>query len=161
MSNTLSIANIALINPKQEILLLQRSHNLDFPGYWGLVGGLVDDEEKPLNAALREMTEETDIPKEFVEVSNEKTFEITSTNRTVSLKITVFLATLTIQHKVTIDPYEHSAFKWVGIPQLFNEAKLLEGIPTFVSHLMKTEYHAADMTISDSTRVKLLSPSLK
>lgn len=64
MTNTLKHVVAAVItDAKGKILLQQRDHNpgIACPGKWSLFGGVVEPEETPKSAILRELKEETGI----------------------------------------------------------------------------------------------------
>lgn len=50
-------AKIFLINPGKEILLFLRDDNpkISYPGYWDLIGGVVEEGESYLEAIYREI----------------------------------------------------------------------------------------------------------
>ncbi|MDQ6991660.1 MAG: NUDIX hydrolase [Mariprofundaceae bacterium] len=53
------IVLIACFNAKQDMLLLKRKPDAHCAGLWSLPGGKVDGDEMPLQAAVRELKEET------------------------------------------------------------------------------------------------------
>jgi len=53
------IALIAAFNRNHELLLLKRPDNVHCGSLWSFPGGKVEDDEMPLQAALRELQEET------------------------------------------------------------------------------------------------------
>ena len=55
------IALVAAFNKKQELLLLKRPDEVHCGGLWSLPGGKVKDDEMPLQAAVRELHEETQL----------------------------------------------------------------------------------------------------
>ena len=55
MKKLIHVANVALFDQNNRVLLLKRSENLRQPGYWGLVGGLVDAGESAKETAVREV----------------------------------------------------------------------------------------------------------
>lgn len=53
---------VIIFNKKNEVLLLKRSEKVDsFRGLWGFPGGKREDGELSLEAAVREVKEETDL----------------------------------------------------------------------------------------------------
>jgi len=54
------IALVAVFN-HQELLLLKRPDDVHCGGLWSLPGGKVEDSEMPLQAAIRELKEETNL----------------------------------------------------------------------------------------------------
>ena len=55
------IALIAMFNEKDEILLLKRKSDVHCPDVWSFPGGKIKASETPLDAAVRELKEETDV----------------------------------------------------------------------------------------------------
>lgn len=53
------IALVAAFNDNKELLLLKRSNDVHQGGLWSFPGGKVETNETPLNAAIRELKEET------------------------------------------------------------------------------------------------------
>jgi len=53
------IALVAAFNSNHELLLLKRPDNVHCGGLWSLPGGKVENNEMPLQAAVRELSEET------------------------------------------------------------------------------------------------------
>jgi len=58
MTESQSIALIALFNGQGELLLLRRSDDAHCAGLWSLPGGKLEPAESPLSAARRELLEE-------------------------------------------------------------------------------------------------------
>jgi len=61
----LSIALVAVFNHQQALLLLKRPDDVHCGGLWSLPGGKVEDNEQPLQAAVRELHEETKLSGKF------------------------------------------------------------------------------------------------
>jgi len=57
--NTQVIALVAAFNSNHELLLLKRPDNVHCGGLWSFPGGKVENNEMPLQAAVRELKEET------------------------------------------------------------------------------------------------------
>ena len=55
------IALIAMFNEKDEILLLKRKSDVHCPDVWSFPGGKIQALETPLEAAVRELSEETGV----------------------------------------------------------------------------------------------------
>lgn len=55
--------SIIIVNPRGEILFLLRDNNpnISFPNHWSLPGGVVEFNELPEQAAVRELQEETSL----------------------------------------------------------------------------------------------------
>ena len=55
------IVLIAMLNDKDEVLLLKRKPDAHCPDVWSFPGGKAEDDEMPLDAAIRELDEETGV----------------------------------------------------------------------------------------------------
>ena len=56
-----AISLVAVCNPNDEVLLLKRPSTVHCPNVWSFPGGKVEAHEMPLQAAIRELKEETNI----------------------------------------------------------------------------------------------------
>ena len=52
---------VFVVNKKDQVLILKRSHMGSFPGLWALPGGKAEPGEEPKETAIREIEEETKI----------------------------------------------------------------------------------------------------
>lgn len=91
------------LNPRGQMLLLERRFHPEIP--WGLPGGWVDRGERPLEAALREVREETGL-----EAQDMKVLSVAGNGRSVEI---VYLC-----HVPDAEPRlqrsEVTAYRWVG-----------------------------------------------
>ena len=137
---TKSFADVVVLNEKAEILLLQRSSESKmFPGLWGLPGGHIDKGENAIEAAKRELKEETGLETEFLIPVLETKLDNGST-------ISYFLTTKKFgSQTTTLENREHYNQNWFSeekrkaiklLPNLEeNIAKILEQTkPTIVIH---------------------------
>jgi 8-oxo-dGTP diphosphatase len=58
---TAVISLVAVLNENDEVLLLKRDSDVHCPDVWSFPGGKVEVKEEPLQAAIRELKEETGI----------------------------------------------------------------------------------------------------
>lgn len=101
--------NVALVNNKGEVLLLHRSNTRWFSGHFGLISGFVEQDEKLVNAAVRESEEEIGIK---LSANNLRLFYITHRKSDDGTQFVDFF---------------FSCNKWVGEPIIReNKADLLQ-----------------------------------
>ncbi|HID37210.1 MAG TPA: NUDIX domain-containing protein [Ghiorsea sp.] len=55
------ISLVAMLNADDEVLLLKRKSDVHCPNVWSFPGGKLEEDEMPLQAAVRELKEETGI----------------------------------------------------------------------------------------------------
>lgn len=137
MKKTIHVANVIVLNKNGDVLLLKRSQNLKQPGFLGLPGGLIDKNESPQNAVIRELKEETRIIDDKFVISESKKFIIEKTDEDV--EIITFLANLVDTVSISLDPYEHSDYQWVIPEKLSQVENLLPGIPTMLNSFLDLE----------------------
>ncbi len=85
---------IFLINKKNEVLLELRDNKkgIYFPGYWGLIGGGVNEGETLLDAMKREIKEEINLKAENIKELG----TVKSSSRSKSIDVTLFRGNLNI-----------------------------------------------------------------
>ena len=94
-----------------KFLLLKRSDLEIYPGLWQMVSGHIDENETAVEAALRELKEETGlVPIKFWVAPNVNSF-YSPDNDSISV-IPVFAALVNEDSKVVISD-EHSEYTWV------------------------------------------------
>jgi|TARA_R110000765_G_scaffold42271_1_gene89464 8-oxo-dGTP pyrophosphatase MutT (NUDIX family) len=64
-------AVVVILNKRDEVLILQRPHWIDWaPDKWALPGGSIEENESPLTAAIRETKEETTLDVRKLKIIN-------------------------------------------------------------------------------------------
>eukprot|EP00210_Caulerpa_lentillifera_P001324 g1274.t1 len=104
-----------LITSCNEVLLLLRSASSGNPNTWGLPGGNMDKDETPIDAALREATEELGkpIPNHVIKAEIR-----TIRGKNLDKLFTVFVVEISPTDKVSFQPElnkEHVEFKWYAL----------------------------------------------
>jgi len=100
-------AMVVLINDKDEVLLLKRSLGPHWmPGKWALPGGHIEEGETPLDAAIRETKEETNLDVDRVNELGKRE------------QVMIYYAT-SHSGEVEID-FEHTDWAWVSSDKLTN-----------------------------------------
>jgi dihydroneopterin triphosphate diphosphatase len=96
-----------------QCLLLRRAPDRRCPGSWETVHGHIEGEELPVDAALRELQEETGLkPDRLYNLSRVESFYLHTRNE-VAL-IPAFVALVGEDSPVRPGP-EHDGFRWVGV----------------------------------------------
>ena len=106
---------------------LKRYHNLpDVPDSWQFPQGGIENEEKPLDAAKRELKEETGINPDSLKWTDKETdwirVSIPNTKQQSTHKSTIkfFHATAEIKPKITMCAEEFDGYQWMNINELLN-----------------------------------------
>ena len=97
-----------------EVLLLQRAAGTRCPGSWETVHGRIEAGERPEEAALREVREETGLEPERLYNVTVQAFYL-HTASAVMLAV-VFAAVVSDPSPVSLGP-EHERAEWLGIPE--------------------------------------------
>ena len=128
-------SDIILVNPNYEILLLKRAGETG-KGMWALPGGYVDPDESPLEAAHRELREETSLV--FIPL---KLFDVRKNlYKTESWRIkSIYYAMLDENKAVHLNHKEHTFHEWrpmLKCQNLFSDHEQI--ISDFIlTHLVK------------------------
>ena len=134
MKKLIFVANIALINSDNKVLLLKRSKNLRKPDFWGFPGGLVDNGENYEVAVKRELFEETAIEECNITINDQQTFLAHGTDE--DIEITLFKAKLLAPVNIKIDEYEHSEFGWFDLETISEIENIMSDIPMMIQKLL-------------------------
>lgn len=118
---------IILINQENKILFLHRRNKNIFkaPGHWGLVGGKIEQGEKPVECAVREAFEEVGITlkKEDLTFANVMWEKVTATPPdqipiTKTLVACTFIARTWQGTPFNKEPDQHDAMEWFALDKL-------------------------------------------
>lgn len=100
-------AVVVILNKENELLVLKRPDFVKWaPNQWGLPGGKIDPGETPIQAAVREVKEETTL----------KVMGLQLGDLTLTEPVTVYY-TRQYTGAVELD-FEHTDFKWAARPEL-------------------------------------------
>ena len=111
---------VVVINDEKKILIIRRSKtDYSRPFAWETPGGAVDEKEDPLDAAVREVQEETG-----VHITDVKPFHTMTVFEEDGDKVVmIFYTACTADNNVTLS-FEHDQYKWVTIDEF---EKTVEG----------------------------------
>ena len=157
MKTSIEVANVLFQNNLSEILLLQRSPQLKSPYIWGMPGGMVDEGETALRAAMRELKEETGIGEGSLTIAGIKKFLVETPEQDIRLT-NIHATTSQPNTPVYLDPNEHMAYKWATEMDVYSSADLLAGSPTMIAAMLHHDdnFKVVDLTISADVSVTLL-----
>lgn len=115
-------SDIILINEHGEILILLRSNLDDFhSGTWSLPGGKIEEGETPLEGAVRELSEETNINLDLFDLSDFKV--VKKDNCTINY----FIASVySSELKIVLDAEEHQGHEWIKTSEIKNRKFILD-----------------------------------
>lgn len=126
---------VMVVNKLNNILILKRSETVDWkPNKWSLVGGMVEEKESYLDAAHREVHEETSL---YIS-KLKKIKKIHDKKENCNL---IFYLTKNFKGKVKLD-FENSDYKWVNK----NNYKKFNFVPN-VKNLIKKHYSSSSSII--------------
>lgn len=108
----------AIIVDKDKILIVQRSQTEDiFPGLWELPSGKVEEFEKPEEALIREVKEETALDIEIFKVFGDFEYQALKNSQMRQIKQINFLVTAKNIDQLKLSS-EHQAYKWISQEQI-------------------------------------------
>jgi 8-oxo-dGTP pyrophosphatase MutT (NUDIX family) len=161
MDYGIRVANLVLVSGP-DVLLLERSKNLDDPGKLGFAGGMVDYTDKsPLAAALREAEEETGTDASNIQLAGSAEYIITNYDRAADIlnghkiHLSASLGRLLVPRPdIRLRESEHINFIWADAARLIDGrlpddfySRLLAGIPTILADLYAHRKIANDPTL--------------
>lgn len=118
IDKVLLLSSSIIKNSDDKILLVQRSHSASFSEHWQLVEGKIEENESPVEAIKREITEEIGV--------NVKNSEVKSVSYTqLQVKEIKYLA-IRVIFEVKVDSNEiilsneHQAFAWYSITEVLD-----------------------------------------
>jgi len=133
------VVTCLLMNKKEEILILKRSKEVrTYKGLWSGVSGYVEEDEKPIETAYKEIREEIGLNKEniqFIKDANSIEFSDVYENEIYQWNIYPFLFKTEKKDKINID-WEHTDYRWIT-PE---DVEKFDTVPHFldvVSKLLK------------------------
>lgn len=118
-------AVIVVVNPEKRFLLLKRSSYPDqwMPNKWSMVGGGIEEGEKPADAAIRELKEETGI----VVTKFKESFVIQRDDNVEHVFLSLYEGD---PFNIKLDK-ENQGFGWFG----YNEIKHLDTVPNLIDYI--------------------------
>ena len=125
-----------LLENNGEILILKRSEEVGtYQGSWGGVAGFVEENEEPLETAIKEIKEEAGIEKEdLLLIQKEAAIKFTDLyeDKLYEWIVYPFLFRIKERDKIQID-WEHTEFRWVKPSEL----KKYDTVPRFKEIVLK------------------------
>jgi len=131
-----SVVTCLIIDKKGKILILKRSNKVKtYKGFWSGVSGYVEEDEKPIDTAYKEIFEEVGLKKEDVKLMDSKDpIEFTDKykNEIYNWKVFPFLFKTNKKDKIQID-WEHTDYRWI----LPKEVENFDTVPHFLDVVSK------------------------
>lgn len=133
------VVSCILINENSEILILKRSDKVrTYKRCWSGVAGYVEEGERPIDTAYKEIREEVSLERDDVELLKQgDVFEYTDIYENIRYDwiIYPFLFKCRKKGKIQID-WEHSEYVWTG-PSTLSKFDTVPHFKTIVSRLLK------------------------
>jgi 8-oxo-dGTP pyrophosphatase MutT (NUDIX family) len=110
------VVTCILMNKEGKILLLKRSDRVStYKEFWAGISGYIEEDEKPIDTAIKEIKEEIGIDEKSVKLINKLDpveFIDIYDGIKYNWKIFLFLFKFEEKDKIDID-WEHSEYKWI------------------------------------------------
>jgi len=117
------VVTCIIINDKDELLFLKRSNRVrTYKGLWGGIAGYIEENEEPLETALKEIKEESGLEKadvKFLKQIKPVKFTDFYEGETYNWEIYPFLFKIIKKSKIDID-WEHTEYKWITPSEIEN-----------------------------------------
>ena len=111
------VATCLLIDNVGKLLILKRSDKVrTYKGMWGGIAGYIEENEEPLETALKEIKEEVGLDKEevhFIKKLEPIKFTDFYENEKYDWEVFTFLFKTGKKDKINID-WEHSEYRWIS-----------------------------------------------
>lgn len=117
-----------ILNPENQILLLQRSDKAGLKGKWSIPGGALEDGENPFEGIQREISEETKL-----KVNNVVPFHIKSYSEKNDFVVIIGYVCKANLEGVELN-WEHSAYRWLTKEEAL-KLDLTSDAKTFIQQL--------------------------
>jgi len=131
-----SVVTCLIRDKKGKILILKRSNKVKtYKGLWSGVSGYVEEGEKPIDTAYKEIFEEVRLEKEDIKLIDSKDpIEFTDKykNEIYNWKVFPFLFKTNKKDKIQID-WEHTEYRWI----LPKEVEKFDTVPHFLDVVSK------------------------
>ncbi|MGB8815954.1 MAG: NUDIX hydrolase [Minisyncoccia bacterium] len=106
-----------LIKKGDTVLVLKRAKSVNFPDFYELPGGGLNENEDIFTGAKRELFEETGLAiKKFISQLEIIDFNKNIRNKKIGRQYTFLI--LSENKDITLNPGEHSDYKWVSLSEL-------------------------------------------
>jgi len=129
-----------ILEKSGKILVLKRSKLVrTYRGRWGGIAGYVEDQEKPLDTAMKEISEEVGLQPDaitLVKKGDPITISDTSEGRAYDWIVHPFLFHIKDKSLIRID-WEHEEYRWV-VPSEVRTLETVPGLDVVVTQLLGT-----------------------
>lgn len=129
-----------ILEKSGKILVLKRSKLVrTYRGRWGGIAGYVEDQEKPLDTAMKEISEEVGLQPDaitLVKKGDPITISDTSEGRAYDWVVHPFLFHIKDKSLIRID-WEHEEYRWV-VPSEVRTLETVPGLDVVVTQLLGT-----------------------
>lgn len=137
MAKTWHAVGILIEDGKGELLVTLRHKNRPEGGVYGLVGGGIEKSETKLEAAVREVFEETKLIVNPSQLEFLKTYDKEWQSTGFDIKFDLFRLRLNVQPKIFIKPDEATSYLWESPKKLYKRKDLMKGLYIILKDIYK------------------------